>query len=176
MSFTYLKNPIVLGLIGAVAAYLYMYWLADKKYKEKKTVTREQVNIFIPCAIGIVVWFGASYYLDNDGNGNNSNSNSGNASDSNSNSGNATDSNSKPNTSPQINMKHIGGSKLTGTGGTKGEVRTGNKISKNIESINNSSIHTISTGMANKLNPYHLIGKNKIRLPPTDVFIDIAKF
>jgi uncharacterized protein with PQ loop repeat len=155
MSFTYLKNPIVLGLIAGIITYGYLYYQADKKYKEEKG-TKEQVNILIPCLIAIIVWFMASNYFDNDNNHHNSNNN-------------VSISASEVNVNATPNSAVSFGKKPMLVNGLKG----GNQHLSNINN-HSSPISEISNAVFNKT--FHLIGKNKVRLPPTDVFIDVAKF
>lgn len=61
-----------------------------------------------------------------------------------------------------------------------------NKVA-NVDSVTGSSLSDSSTVSVNDKQKmitkspmvggsYHFVGKNKIRLPPTDVFLDIAKF
>lgn len=47
---------------------------------------------------------------------------------------------------------------------------------KNVELSEQITTNSISSQSGGKSASYHLIGKNTIRLPATDVFIDIAKF
>ena len=141
MSLAYFKNPIILGILGAILSYVYLYWRAEQKHKEDKSVKREQVNILIPGAIGVIVWFIAATYFDNDsGSGNGYNH-------------------------PKLSDKSLNNTSVQNmTGGSKG----------NTNVSNTTSVSEPSKMVQNK--SYHLIGKNKVRLPPTDVFIDVAKF
>ncbi|AYV82014.1 MAG: hypothetical protein Homavirus2_18 [Homavirus sp.] len=137
MVFTYLKNPVVLGILSATFIYLYMYWDAERKYKEDKSIKRKQVNILIPAAIGVIIWFLASTYFDKEHNN--------------------TD-------SMIINLS---------SDKNPIELSDTHHKYKLVESNKDSSLCNRDE-FCNK--SYHIIGKNKVRLPPTDVFIDVAKF
>ena len=144
MSLKYFKNPIILGLLGAILSYVYLYWKAEQKYKEDKSVKKEQVNILIPGAIGVIVWFIAATYFESENEGYANN-----------------------NHDPKIDNKSLNNTSLQNmTGGSK--MNSVNHTSKS------SSVSQPSKMVQNK--SYHLIGKNRVRLPPTDVFIDIARF
>lgn len=49
-------------------------------------------------------------------------------------------------------------------------------VKLNVLTPNQRTVHTLSNNSDINTRSYHLIGKNKIRLPSTDVFIDIANF
>jgi hypothetical protein len=95
-----------------------MFWQNDQQYKKDKSKPRKPVNILIPAAIGVIVWFVSSTYFDHQ-------------------------SSDKP-----IQLSE-------------------QKQYKIMNAASESSVRPRS---------YHLIGKNKVRLPPTDVFIDVARF
>ncbi len=63
------KNPIILGLLASLITYAYMYWEANRKYEKNPKIKREQISILIPSIVGIIVWFVASGYFNNN-NGN----------------------------------------------------------------------------------------------------------
>ncbi len=128
MELTYLKNPIILGILAAVITYLYFYWTQEKKYKKDPKIKRRPISILTPGAVGLVVWFLASSYFD------------------------------RNITITASNIENIEGSELP---------KTVSPGAKNYKIVSDSSIGSRS---------YHLIGKNKVRLPPTDVFIDVARF
>ena len=129
-----LKNPLVVGILGAALTYLYIWW-EEKKRREKNPKAKERpINVITPAVGGIIGWFIASNYFNN--------------------------TNNVP-VMPDI----------------KREVQTaipqivgGNK---HVIVNNNGGIDSEgSLGSAS----YHIISKNNVRLPPTDVFIDLAKF
>lgn len=57
------RNPIIIGLIVAVAVYGYMYWDNEQKYKNNPKINKKQVNIITPLIIGVLAWFIAASYL-----------------------------------------------------------------------------------------------------------------
>ena len=122
------KNPIILGILFAAIAYLFLYWQEDRKKKENKEYEKKPINILIPGIIGILVWFLSSYYFEKNNIPNSCNDTQ------------PIYSAEKPNLISQPTYKLV----------------------RSEESIGSRS--------------YHLVGKNKVRLPPTDVFIDVAKF
>ena len=63
------KNPIILGVLASLITYAYMYWEANRKYEKNPKIKREQISILIPSIVGIIVWFVASGYFNNN-NGN----------------------------------------------------------------------------------------------------------
>lgn len=58
------KNSIVLGVIAAVAAYLFMYWQEEQQHKKNPKAMKKKVNIMTPGVIGALVWFIAGSYFD----------------------------------------------------------------------------------------------------------------
>lgn len=134
MDLSILKNPIILGIIMTILTYFYLYWENKKKYEKNSKVPKEQVNIIIPIAVGVLTWFVIYSFFSN-----------------------KTSGDIQP-------IQTI-------------EAQTGGVI-KLIEN-NPTNIKTkISERLTDTFDSqtYHLIGKNAIKLPQTDVFIDIAKF
>lgn len=63
-----LKNPVIIGIIFGIIAYIYLKWDTDKKNLENKNknIEPKKVNLIIPLAIGLLGWFIAhNYYLNN---------------------------------------------------------------------------------------------------------------
>lgn len=48
-----IKNPVVLGAVAAIIAYLYLLWGAEKKYTDDKKA-KKSVGLFIPLIVGII--------------------------------------------------------------------------------------------------------------------------
>jgi len=64
----YFKNPIFLGILAGIIAYLYMYWSKNKSIKDssdnKEQEDDNNAMIFvIPIMIGAVAWFASSMYF-----------------------------------------------------------------------------------------------------------------
>ena len=127
MNLTFLKNPIILGIIAGALTYLYLWWDADKKHKKNPTSKKQQASIITPAIIAVVVWFLASSYFD---------------------SGEETS--------------------------DIGVELPKNEMSEPVKSENRFNL--ADTSISSGSRTYHMIGKNKVRLPETDVFIDLAKF
>jgi hypothetical protein len=64
--FDILKNPIVIGLIGFVIAYLYLYY-QNKKKIDPETNQPQKVSIAKPLIVGLILWFVANNVLTPDG-------------------------------------------------------------------------------------------------------------
>lgn len=59
-----LKNPIVLGIIGAVATYGYYYWdLKKRKENNDEIDENESVSLTKPLLVGLGVWILATIFL-----------------------------------------------------------------------------------------------------------------
>ena len=58
------KNPIVLGILASVAAYLFMYWQEEQQHKKNPKAVKKTVNIMTPGVIGALVWFISGSYFD----------------------------------------------------------------------------------------------------------------
>lgn len=60
-----IKNPIIIGLVTGVITYAYLSWQADKENSKKKNrKNKEEVNLLIPLAVSIIVWFIAYAYFE----------------------------------------------------------------------------------------------------------------
>jgi len=66
-----IKNPILIGLIAGLLAYMYLKWKTDKY--NKKNCKKKKVNLLIPFAIFAVFWFVSYAYFSFDENENTSN-------------------------------------------------------------------------------------------------------
>lgn len=130
MGIDFLKNPIVLGIVATVLTYIYFHWKAEQEHKKNPEAKRKRPNFLIPGIAGLITWFLASSYFD------------------------------------QQNPKLI-------------EQSAGYQdphTAVHPPTPNSNANEVMDSAMSSASNSYHLIGKNKVRLPPTDVFIDIAKF
>lgn len=62
-----LKNPIVLGILGAVATYGYYYWDLKKRKENQmdldESLQNESVSLTRPLIVGVVVWLLATIFL-----------------------------------------------------------------------------------------------------------------
>jgi hypothetical protein len=59
-----LKNPILIGLLAAIATYSYIYWQEDQRYKKNPKTKKKRVNIITPGVVGALVWFIIGSYFD----------------------------------------------------------------------------------------------------------------
>jgi hypothetical protein len=59
-----IKNPILIGFFLATCVFIYLKWKVDKK--NKKTNGSKEINLMIPCAVGIVSALFAYYYFNNE--------------------------------------------------------------------------------------------------------------
>jgi len=60
-----IKNPIIIGFTTGFLTYLYLKWTNDKKYNKKKNNKyKKDVNLLIPLAVFIIVWFIAYAYFE----------------------------------------------------------------------------------------------------------------
>jgi hypothetical protein len=142
----YLRNPIVLGLLASVSTYLYLYWEAEQKYKKNKKIEKKSISIITPGIIGVIVWFIASSYFENSG------------------SNSSHDKSAKTNRSSRNSTNHElfrGGA----TGSNKNYL-----INRTSTSNSNSNAQSSDSVVDSK--SFYLIGKSKLKLPNTDVFID----
>ena len=59
------KNPIIIGVIAGVIAYVYLSWDIEEKNKKNKKRGRklEEVNLLIPLVVAVLGWFIAYAYL-----------------------------------------------------------------------------------------------------------------
>lgn len=141
-----LRSPIIIGILVGALTYIYMYWEADKKHKKNPKSKMKQISFVVPAAVGVIVWFMASSYFG-----------------STQNSGIGFDQLDK-----KISIHN--NYKLVGQGFDNNVASTINKV------INNDVISPAESAGSFGSRSYHLIGRNNIKLPPTDVFIDLAKF
>lgn len=58
------KNPIVLGILAAIATYLFMYWQEEQQHKKNPKADKKKVDIMTPGVIGALVWFISGSYFD----------------------------------------------------------------------------------------------------------------
>lgn len=121
MSLSFLKNPLVLGLLAAGVAYGYLYWENKKAKENNKTESNkeESVSFIIPMIIGLVVFVIAYNMFGYD--------------------------------SAEVVVADVA------------------PLAINLENIERLT-DTFDS------NTYHIIDRGSIKLPHTDVFIDIAKF
>lgn len=61
---SYLKNPIVLGILVAIVTYIYLDKKAKDKYKRNPEGDKPKRNIITPLVAGVIVWFISSSYFD----------------------------------------------------------------------------------------------------------------
>lgn len=136
MDVKYLKNPIILGILGVVITYLYMWWEDEKRYKKYPNLKRKSIGLLTPLIVGGIVWFITSSYFTN-------------------------------------NSSVSGGNKdiieKVGIGIEKPPL-----VSQSYKLVNNLGSDLGPNSVGSK--SYHLISKNKVKIPSADVFIDIAKF
>jgi hypothetical protein len=60
-----IKNPVLIGLTIGIIIYLYMNW--NEKREENKEKKRNDNKLFIPLSIGVLFWFIAhNYFNDNE--------------------------------------------------------------------------------------------------------------
>lgn len=136
MDTTYLKNPIVLGLLAAAATYLYLWYKADQEHKQNPSQQKRRISYVTPGLIGVIIWFTTSTYFDYTSNSN------------------------TPKASVEgTPKKDVTEYRLAKVGGGETPEKS---VNKSESAINSES--------------YHLIGKKMVRLPKTDVFIDLATF
>lgn len=61
-----LKNPVIIGLIGATLTYIYFLW-SNNQYKDEKNKQYDTTTVIITTiCVGIIIWFIASMYLTDD--------------------------------------------------------------------------------------------------------------
>ena len=63
-----IKNPVVLGVIGAAITYFYMQYKLDEenKIREKKGKKIKELNLLVPLAVGVIVWIISYMYFNSD--------------------------------------------------------------------------------------------------------------
>ena len=62
---SYIMHPIVIGLLTLCITYLSMYYKEKQKRIKNSDIPKQQVNITIPCMVGLLCWFLSSSYFDN---------------------------------------------------------------------------------------------------------------
>lgn len=128
----YLKNPLLLGIIGGIIAYGYMYWEEDRKHKKNPNIERKPVNYIIPATIAVIIWFIASSYFE----------------------------------SSSLNIANL----------VKNETAVKPTIKGGVNLIQKPVNIELSSPILNPGVKYRIAGREPIKLPDTDVFIDIARF
>lgn len=65
MNLDILKNPVLIGLVAGVIAYLFFYLRETEDEKRKKGVfDNKNVKFVTPIAVAVIVWFISFQYLD----------------------------------------------------------------------------------------------------------------
>ena len=59
-----IKNPIIIGVLAGVITYAYLTWDTEEKNKKRKSKDKEEVNLMIPFAVSIIIWFIAYAYFE----------------------------------------------------------------------------------------------------------------
>jgi len=146
------KNPIVLGIIGAILVYVYLnnYEGEDKKKKSKN----KEANILTPGVVGIIIWFIATCY---------------------------THKSPTTTTTPTTSSSSSFGTPIITGGATLGAslgVNNNNNIGTTRvgDTLGTTRVgDTFGTRVETNLKPLRH-PTTDINLPPVDVFIDLAKF
>ncbi len=198
----YLKNPIVLGILTAVLVYLYLYWEEEQKHKKNPKIEKKSVSFITPAVIGVIVWFISSSYFEKYDNGDQEKietegQRGQRGQRQGTQQGGKTGSQLGSKTGSQLGSKT--GSQLGSK--TSGQLRSqfnnlnlvdhysGSNVVTDMNAVTDShqsskvdthGIHTQSNGRLSDSiidsKSFYLIGKNKLELPNTDVFIDVARF
>jgi hypothetical protein len=63
MIFDILKNPIIIGILVGISAYLYLKWAKKPKKNKKNKQNKYKPNIIIPLTLGIIAGLGVWYYF-----------------------------------------------------------------------------------------------------------------
>jgi len=149
MDLSIFKNPIFLAIIVTALTYMYLYWENKKKQDENPKANIEPISITTPIIVGLLTLFIAYNYFG----------------------------------MPQPNIDNSSIEELYKNKTPELVQNAGNIAGKALNEINllgKTSINKmrLSDRMTDSFgsNTFHLIDKNVIRLPQTDVFIDIAKF
>ena len=173
----FFKHPIDLAIIATALTFLYLYRENDKEYKKDPGQPRKSVGYGLPICIGFITFIIASFYFKP----------------------NLLFSNqpmpAEPidvvnnvqipvitqipiNNQPNINYNQSNINYIPSQSNiNSAPIR---QVQQNINpvpiqtNINPVTPIKIQSGGSDKI--YHFIGKNNIKLPQTDVFIDIAKF
>lgn len=143
------KNPIVIGILVAVLVYLFLWWQEKKRLEKNPNSKRKKINFIIPIVLGGMSWFISSFYFNN--------------------SAVVKADSIIDNLSNVNNVNNIGGN-IANKPNINNNLLNGNKqyIINSRGSINSDN----SLGSAS----YHIIGKNDVKYPGLDVFLDIAQF
>ncbi len=161
---SYLKNPIVLGILTAVLVYLYLYWEEEQKHKKHPKIEKKSVSFITPAVIGVIVWFISSSYFEKYDNSDQEKIETENQRQQ---GGQFDNQISKPINKISNLVDPYSGSNV---------VTDSHQSSK----VNTHGIHTRSSGHLSDSvidsKSFYLIGKNKLELPNIDVFIDVARF
>jgi len=148
MDLSIFKNPLFIAIVIGIMTYLYLFWENEQTYMKNPKATKQPVGLLTPLVVTLISWFIASYFLGNISFGSTSIENQ------------LIQPQMQPQMQPQIQplvqplVPSIG--LPVQNGGYK---------------IDNSRFSALSSENMT----YHLIGKNNIKLPQTDVFIDVAK-
>lgn len=148
MDSSLLKNPIIWGIIAATLTYLYLLWDAKNMSKKNPELKNQSVNLYTVGLIGIVTWYLTSCYFDS--------------------------------YLQDVNIQD----KITNNSPSNGFALVKDGVSGNPEInaanapelIKNMDLQNLGANNSIGSTSFHLVGKNKIRLPPPDVFIDMANF
>jgi len=147
MDISFLKNPIIIAVIVSTLVYLYMYWENEKRYKKNPKATKESVSLITPAVIGLISWFIASSYFGSDVP-----------------QLGADDTNLMLNNGQNLQQQPL-------------IIQHGDQTVNKFKLIGNeNNANGGFTAGSSESRSYHLIGKNNIKLPQTDVFIDVARF
>lgn len=161
----FIKNPIIIGVVAAIIIYFILYWY-NKSESDKNKKPPKPVNIYIPIISGVIIALLAYLYFKNTKKNIPKN-----------NQVNTGGSNNIPINNIPIN--NIPNSNIMATPLEKNNI-LGNAIidglQKKFQPGNiNQPIPKLSTESFSDPK-YHIMRKNNIKLPDTDVFLDIAKF
>ena len=162
MDLSIFKNPLFIAIVIGTMTYLYLYWDNEQTYIKNPKATKQTVGLLTPFVVTLISWFLASYFLGNISFG--------------SAKGVVGESQLVQN-QPQI----TGQAQVTGQPQIATQAQVQQAITEPVQtggnSLNRMKIDNSRFSMASSDNmSYHLIGRNNIRLPQTDVFIDVAKF
>ena len=158
----FLKHPIVLAIIVTVLTFLYLYRENDKEHKKNPEQKMKSVGYGLPIFIGFITFIVATFYF-------------------------------KPNLLfsnqsapiepidstnnlqiPIINQIPINNQPNINYIPPQSNINPIIPVKQIQPNINQIIPVKLQSGGSDKV--YHFIGKNNIKLPQTDVFIDIAKF
>jgi amino acid transporter len=162
MELNTIKNPLLIAGFFAVVTYLLIWWDEKKRQdKNPKIKKKKPINFITPIVVGCITWFVASNYLNNS---------------------HPVDMIDIRTDVQKVLPNIIGGDPM-------------NTLKSQMSQINQMpKVHQVSQMIAPNLNQniqhaqqfskmdslgsasYHIINKNKVRLPPLDVFIDLAPF